>query len=144
MINKDLIGWTFPLQTVEVEKGRLRFFASVIGETNPIYTNEADAKAAGYRSLPILPTFLFCLEDSGLLHLLEEQHISIERLLHGEQSFTYYQPICAGDSITFHSMISDIYTKKGGLLDCIIQDTTVNDQDGVLVATLRNLVIVRN
>ena len=52
MLDKNLIGHEFPSFTAEVEKGRLKFFAKAIGETDPIYTDEAAALAAGYRALP--------------------------------------------------------------------------------------------
>ena len=61
MIDKKHIGRTTKPQTVDVEKGRLRFFAKAIGETDPVYTDEAAAKAAGYKSLPAPPTFALCL-----------------------------------------------------------------------------------
>ncbi|MGH9725342.1 MAG: FAS1-like dehydratase domain-containing protein, partial [Candidatus Acidiferrales bacterium] len=38
MIDRKHIGKTRPPHTVDVEKGRLNFFAKAIGETNPIYT----------------------------------------------------------------------------------------------------------
>ena len=55
MIDRTYIGRALASHTVEVEKGRLRFFAKVIGETNPIYTDEAEARDAGYASLPTPP-----------------------------------------------------------------------------------------
>lgn len=147
MIDRKYIGWVSPTHTVEVEKGRLRFFAKVIGETNPIYTDEEAARAAGYRSLPIPPTFLVCLESdnpegtTGLLNIL---HVPLGRVLHGEQAFTYHQPVCAGDQITFQSTISDIYAKKDGALEFIVKDTTARNQDGVLVGEMRGVIVVRN
>ena len=62
MIDRKFIGHAFPVHTTDVEKGRLRFFAKAIGETNPIYTEESAAKDAGYRAIPAPPTYLFCLE----------------------------------------------------------------------------------
>jgi acyl dehydratase len=146
MIDTSFIGWVSPPSTVEVEKGRLRFFAQAIGETNPLYTNEAVAQAAGYRSLPIPLTFLFCLEmdHPSSFKLLETLNVSLARILHGEQSFTYHQPVCAGDCITFQSKVSDIYSKKGGALEFIVQDTTARNQDEVLVGEMRSVIVVRN
>jgi acyl dehydratase len=145
MIDTQWIGWVSPPSTVEVEKGRLRFFAKAIGETNPIYSDEAAAQAAGYHSLPILPTFLFCLgmEDASSLKLLDMLNVRIEQILHGEQSFTYHRSVCAGDRITFQATISDIYTRKGGALEFIVQDTTARNQDDVLVGEMRSVTIVR-
>ncbi|MBN9390974.1 MAG: MaoC family dehydratase N-terminal domain-containing protein [Chloroflexi bacterium] len=146
MIDKSFIGWVSPPSTVEVEKGRLRFFAKAIGETNPLYTNEEAAQAAGYRSLPLPLTFLFCLEmeNPSSFKLLETLKVSLARILHGEQSFTYHYPVCAGDCVTFQSTVSDIYSKKGGALEFIVQETTARNQDGVLVGEMRNTIVVRN
>ena len=146
MIDTQWIGWVSPPSTVAVEKGRLRLFAKAIGETNPIYSDEAAAQAAGYRSLPILPTFLFCLgvEDASPLKLLDMLNVRLEQILHGEQSFTYHQSVCAGDRITFQATISDIYARKGGALEFIVQDTTARNQDAVLVGEMRSVTIVRN
>jgi len=55
MLDTSKIGHEFPSFTAEVEKGRLKFFAKAIGETNPIYTDEAAALEAGYRALPAPP-----------------------------------------------------------------------------------------
>jgi hypothetical protein len=46
MIDRKHIGTTLPKATLEIEKGRLRFFAKAIGETDPIYTDEAAAQTA--------------------------------------------------------------------------------------------------
>ena len=56
MLDKSKIGHEFTPFTVDVEKGRLKFFAQAIGETNPIYTDETAAQAAGYKALPAPPT----------------------------------------------------------------------------------------
>ncbi len=50
MLDKSFIGHTFPPYEADVEKGRLKFFAKVIGETNPIYTDEAAAREQGHRA----------------------------------------------------------------------------------------------
>ena len=146
MIDVKHIGRLSEPYTVEVEKGRLRFFAKAIGETDPIYTDEEAAHAAGYRSLPAPPTFAFCLEMErpDPLQDIEALGIEIEKVLHAEQSFTYHAPIVAGDRITFRNRIADIYQKKGGALEFVSQDFSAVNQDGVLVAELQRLLVVRN
>ena len=57
MIDRQYIGHRFPVFQVEVEKGRLRFFAKAIGETDPVYFDEKAAKAAGHPGLLVPPTF---------------------------------------------------------------------------------------
>lgn len=146
MIDRKFIERVYPPHTIEVEKGRLRFFAKTIGETNPIYTDEAAAQASGYRSLPAPPTFTHCLatEPGDAGQWLGEMGIDISRILHGEQSFTYYAPVCAGDTLTFQARISDIYDKKGGALEFIVRETTVKNQQGELVAEQRAVIVVRS
>jgi hypothetical protein len=56
------IGYVSAPFTTQVERGRLRFFAKAISETDPVYTDEAAARAAGHPALPVPPTFFFCLE----------------------------------------------------------------------------------
>ena len=52
MIDRDNIGRNWPSLDVTVEKRPIAFFAKATGETNPIYTDESAAKAAGYPALP--------------------------------------------------------------------------------------------
>ncbi len=146
MLDKKFIGWESAPQTIEVEKGRLKFFAETIGETNPIYTDEQAARSAGYRSIPIPPTFPFCMQmDTAVFFdVLKMLNVDLGKVLHGEQSFTYRLPICAGDRITLRTRISDLYEKKGGALQFIIQDTTATNQDDQLAAEMRAVVVIRN
>ena len=62
MLDRQYIGHTMPKFSVPVETGRLRFFAKAMGQTDPVYTDEAAAQAAGHPGLPVPPTFFFCLE----------------------------------------------------------------------------------
>ncbi len=146
MLDPKFIGWTSAPFTVEVEKGRLRFFASVIGETNPLYTDEAVARAAGYRSLLLPPTFLFCLEmeKPSSQEIFRDLQVDYSKVLHGEQAFSYYKPVCAGDQITFQTSITDIYAKKGGALEFIVKNTTATNQENELVAEMRTVAVIRN
>ena len=146
MIDTQYIGHRLPAFSVEVEKGRLRFFAKAIGQTDPVYTDEAAAQAAGYAGLPVPPTFLFCLEmeapNPGALRELLD--IPIAKILHGEQRFTYHAPCHAGDALTFEQRITDIYVKKGGLLEFIVRETKVSNQHGQHVADLTGTTVVRH
>lgn len=146
MLDRKQIGKVFPAHSAEVEKGRLRFFAKAIGETSPVYTDEAAARASGYHSLPVPPTFLFSLmiDPSDPLAWFHEVGIDIPSLLHGEQSFTYHQPVCAGDVVTFVSRVADIYDKKNGTLEFLVRETRVTNQTGQHVADLRSVFVQRN
>ncbi|MCY1361195.1 hypothetical protein D9M69_478540 [compost metagenome] len=145
MADKSLIGRSLGVTRAEVEKGRLRFFAKAIGETDPIYVDEAAAKAAGHKSLPVPPTFLFCLAGEGR-DLVEELNIfgfDLGRILHAEQSFVYHQVAVAGDTLTFDTRVADVYDKKGGALQFVVNETRVTNQDGEHIADLRSSLVQR-
>lgn len=146
MIDKRFIGHTMPAFSAEVEKGRLRFFAKATGQTDPVYTDEAAALALGYPSLPVPPTFLFCLEmespdPAAIRNLLGMDYRS---LLHGEQGFIYHAMAFAGDTLTFEQRIDDIYDKKGGALEFVVRKTRVSNQRAELVAELRTVTVMRH
>ena len=146
MLDRQYIGHTMPKFSATVEKGRLRFFAKAIGETVPVYTDEAAAQAAGHPGLPVPPTFLFCLEmespdPAAIRNLLG---LDYRRLLHGEQGFTYHRMAYAGDVLSFEQRIEDIYDKKGGALDFVLRKTRVTNQRGEHVADLRTVTVQRN
>ncbi|WP_448119590.1 MaoC family dehydratase N-terminal domain-containing protein [Pseudomonas serbica] len=138
MADKSLIGRSMGVTQVEVEKGRLRFFAKAIGETDPIYTDEDAARAAGYKSLPVPPTFLFCMQGEGqdLVEQLNVYGFDLGRILHAEQSFVYHRPAVAGDVLTFESRVVDVYEKKGGALQFVVNETRVTNQHGEHVANI--------
>lgn len=146
MIDPAHKGLAIAPHTVLVEAGRLKFFAKAVGETNPVYTDPAAAKAAGYRDLPVPPTFLFSLdlEQPDPFGWFNTLGLDLARVLHGTQKFVYHRPACAGDTLTFASKITDIYAKKGGALEFIVKETKVTDASGAPVADLVSTIIQRN
>jgi len=146
MIDRKHIGLELPPHTAKVEKGRLKFFAKATGQTDPIYTDEDAAIAAGYPSLPAPPTFLFCLdmEVPNPFEMLDRLGVELGKILHGEQTFTYHRTVCAGDKIIYRSRVADIFDKKDGALEFIIKETAVTDEDDRKVADLKSVIVVRN
>ena len=146
MIDKKFIGYEVPPTLWDVEKGRIRFFAEVIGATDPIYFDASAAQAAGYRNVVAPPTFIFGAEsDSGvLMTLLDTLKIDLRKVLHGEQRIDYHAPVCAGDTLRFQTRVTDIYDKKGGALEFVVNDTKVTNQLGEPVSDLHSVVVVRH
>jgi len=146
MIDKKWIGHETGASELPIELSRLRFFAKAIGEGDPVYTDRASARAAGYADLPAPPTFLFAAElDSGAIdRLLEQLDIPMGKLLHGEQSFTYHKAACAGDTVSVRSRIEDIHDKKGGALEFVVKRSRATNQHGELVAEMRTVLVCRN
>lgn len=146
MIDKKWIGHALPASVLPIERSRLQFFAKAIGETDPVYTDAATAREAGYADLPAPPTFLFAAElDSGAaMRLLAQLQVPIAKLLHGEQSFSFHRTACAGDTVTVQSTVSDIYAKKDGALEFIVKTSRAVNQRDELVAELRSVLVCRH
>lgn len=146
MIDRKWIGHELPPSVLPIERSRLQFFAKAIGETDPIYTDAAAARDAGYADLPVPPTFLMAAElDSGTsMALIEALQIPIAKLLHGEQGFTYHRPACVGDTVTVRSTVTDIYEKKNGALEFVVKTSRATNQDDELVAEIRTVLVCRN
>lgn len=145
MIDKKHIGRTIGTFKATAEAGQLRFFAKAVGETNPIYFDEAAARDAGHPGLPLPPTFLFSLEFQMPSNAWrDELGIVPSRILHGEESFTHHRMAYAGDTLQFEVRIADIYDKKGGALDFVVRETRVTNQRDEHVADLRSVLVHRN
>lgn len=147
MTDRDIVGFAWPSWEVEIEKGRLRLFAKAIGETRAIYTDEAQARAAGYRSIVAPPTFAFCLlADSPVgSGYLADIDIPIAKVLHGEQRFEFHGLMCAGDRVRVSRCVVDRYEKKSGALTFVVLHAEIHAvATGVLIAVGRQTMIRRN
>ncbi len=146
MLNRELIGMKLPLQPVDVEKGRLLFFAKAIGQTDPIYIDESSSQAAGHQSLLAPPTFLMVLrmESLGDFNILDPLGIDIGKLLHAEEYYRYHKPVVAGDKIRFEGELSDMYEKNNGKLDFFVQEYKAFNQHNELVGEIKHTLVVRN
>jgi acyl dehydratase len=143
-IEKKHIGMRLPVFTATADAWRLRFFAKAIGETNPVYFDEAAAHDAGHPTLPLPPTFLFSLEfEQSSTAWRDELGIVSSRILHGEQSFEYHRMAYAGDLLRYESRVADIYDKKNGALWFIVRETRVTNQRGEPVADLCSVIVQR-
>jgi acyl dehydratase len=146
MIDRKFIGRMLDPVTVQVEAGQLKFFAQAVGETNPVYFDEAAAQAAGHPALPAPLTFGFSLRLArpDPFAYLEDIGIDLGNALHGEQKFEYHAPIYAGDRVTLQDEIVDIYDKKDGRLEFVTWKTTVTNQRGQCAVVMFHTAVIRN
>jgi acyl dehydratase len=143
MLDRSLIGRESEPVVVEVEKNAIRRFAEALGDPNPIYVDEAAARAAGYPSLVAPPTFTVALaSNERFRHSLD---LGTRSILHGEQSFEYARPIVAGDRITVRSKVADVQERAGasGAMDVILIEDEGRDDANELVFRTRAMLILR-
>ena len=146
MVDRKNIGLELAPVTWPVERGRVLAFARAIGETRPECLDDSAARDAGLPGLLAPPTFWFgAWADGGTLaEMLQKLQVPIARILHGEQSFSYGAPVCAGDVLTVKTRIADIVDKKGGKMEFITQRSTVTNQRGEHVGELSAVIVVRS
>ncbi len=141
---RTLIGRELPAFSAKVERGHLRFFATVLGEIDPTYSDLDAARAAGYPDLLVPPTFFFSLElgRPNPHGVLQELGVDLRQILHGEQAFEYHALAFAGQTLDLAPRYSDYYEKKNGALRFLVRQTHVS-RDGEPVATLTNVLVIR-
>ena len=143
MLDKTLIGRESETTVVEVEKGAIRRLVEAIGDANPLHSDEAAARAAGFASLVAPPTFPAVLSlNERFRHSLD---LGTRSLLLGEESIEYGRPIVAGDRLTVKSRVADVQERAGtsGASDVLILETEGRGADGEFVFRTRETFILR-
>jgi hypothetical protein len=139
------IGVESPPTTYEVDKTMVRLFARSVGHKDPVYYDEAAAKAAGYRSLPCPPGYLgtpvFKPSPEGEASPFRrgrgaQPSRPLNRILNGGTEIEYYDDICAGDVLTSTSHLASLEETKGSIGEMLIvtNKTVYKNQDGKVVA----------
>lgn len=141
-IGKESEPWT-----CEVDKTAIRMFARSVGHTDPVYYDEAAAKAAGYRSIPCPPGYLgtpvFNPSTSDATFGGRrgrgpgpQPSRPLRRVLNGGTEIEHFGDICAGDVLTATSHVSDLAERRGSIGEMLIttNKTVYKNQDGKVVA----------
>ncbi len=133
---------------VIVERGKIRFFTKVLGETNPIHFDVTAARSKGYPDLVAPPSFFTAIDASANEERARQGQTSIAAivncdfryLLHGAETYEYLGLIFAADELTMTTLITDFYDKKGGDLEFVTFVSVLEHAErGVLVRATRNL-----
>ncbi len=124
----------------EIEKGAIRRFAEALGETNPVYFDEQEARRRGYRGLLAPPTFPVTLRRSPVPGLTMPR----AGVIHGEQEFIYGEPICSGDVITVTAWLEDVRERRGsrGVMTLVTVASEGVHQNGAMAFQSRSTMIV--
>lgn len=147
-VKREMIGQPLAPTTFEVERGKIREFASAIGDENPIYHDVAAAQAAGYSDVPIPPTFPTTFNFWGQRAKdapVEDLGIPLARVLHGEEEYTYLAPIYPGDTVTGVRSMKNVEEKQGrsGTMEIVSMETVYTNQHGQEVLKVRSSIVVR-
>ena len=145
---RDSIGYVTAPIYVDIERGRIRFFSSVIGERGGIHHDLETARAAGYPDLVAPPTFVTTLLMDSTAQLAEQKKPSVmdlmgcnfKRLLHGVESYEYRAPIIAGETLKVMTEVTGFEDTKSGKLEIGKAKTSIeSDQRGLLITVSTTL-----
>jgi acyl dehydratase len=131
-------------------------FAKAIDDLNPLYFDEAAAKAAGYRTLIAPPTYLgYVTAQHGTLADLRIDGIyrsagrgpqlRVKRVMFGGEEWDFLAPAYVGDTITAETRLKGLEEKDGasGPFVLMTTETTYTNQVGEVVARSRGRSIAR-
>lgn len=146
-VDPSVIGIETDEATWKVEEGKVREFARAVGIDDPLCTDAAAARAAGFKGVVAPPTFAITAgqwaptwESAARVCGFE-----ITRLLHGEQRFELHRPICAGDVLVGRKKIVDLFEKvgkRGGTMTFVTEAATWRDAEtGAPVVTTTTTLI---
>jgi acyl dehydratase len=149
MADRSRLGMEFPAYTFTIEKDKIIEFAIAVSQKdskeqiNPIYYDDEAAKKAGYRGIPIPPTFPICSffwTGGGLIGTVKILGIDLNRLLHREEEYEYFGSIYAGDVITRKMKVIGMFKKGSGnrVVEATVLETDFINQRGELVLKARS------
>ena len=135
--NRDLYGVEHEAGPFEITSDLIQIFNRSIGETNPVFTDAAAARAAGYTGVLAPPTLVTMLVRNVELPDIELQFGTMR--FHAGQRVQSRAPIVAGDSLLASSHLKEVYPKTGrsGTMVFTVWETTFTNQDGVVVADVQ-------
>lgn len=138
------VGKEFDRYTYEVTKEEIAEFAQSIGETHPLYTDEAYAKTTAYGGVIAPPTFCVVFRSRAMLPDLKLSYG--KRGFDGGKECQFFKPIQAGDTITGVDRIAEVYEKTGrsGSMIFVVRESELTNQHGEKVAVVRQSLIRRD
>ncbi len=146
-INKALLGKEYPPYAVTVERGKIKEFARAIGNDDPLYLDDRVGAASAWGDVIAPPTFSITFRDEAAdtTAFLKELGTDISRILHGEQEFEIFRPLQPGQTYLCRSKVIDIYEKAGrsGPMAFVVRETSIADGSNEIVATMRQVTVVR-
>jgi acyl dehydratase len=131
-------------------------YARAVGDLNPVYFDEAAARAAGYDGLVAPPTFVgHAVVEGGTLADLREDglwidrgpkvRLEVKRTMFGGEEWEFRVPVLVGDTIKAERRLGAVEEKSGrsGPFVLLHYETTFTNQHDEVVAVSRLVGIAR-
>ena len=135
-VNYDpgLINKVFEItEPVIVKAEMIARFCEVLGETNPLYTDEAAAKQGPHGGIVAPPSFAVTFRNGR--HFFQNVPRFGRGGMDAGKDVEFVHPIRPGDGVTLSSHVKEIYEKtgrSGTMVFVVVRSTLKNQNDQVL------------
>ena len=116
-----------PCDPYQVSAAKIAEFAAALGDDNPRYRGESPMAP---------PTFAAVLSAQAWDQLFSdpELELSLERIVHGDQRFTFIRPLHAGDVVIATVTIDKVRVRAGSELVTATVDMASRDGEPICTA----------
>lgn len=142
-VTEEFVGRVYPpMPPYVVSAAKIKEFAEAIGSADPVHTDREVARARGYRDVIAPPTFAVMISQRPEFAFINDPESGIEmgRVVHGEQGFTHYRPLTAGDEIVAQLRIDSVRPAGANTMIGAKTDLKAGDE---LVCTASSTMVVR-
>jgi acyl dehydratase len=142
--------------TATITAKEAKRYAMAAGDLNPLYLDEAAARAAGHHTTLVPPLFLswalnpvrpneFVRTDGLWRGEGQRLTMNVKRVMFGGEDWEFLAPIYAGDTITSQTFLRSLEEKSGASGPFVLQvtETRHTNQAGVVVARVYGRSIAR-
>jgi hypothetical protein len=116
-----------PCDPYQVSAAKIVEFATALGDDNPRYRGESPMAPPTFAALISARAF-------GQLFGDRELEVSLERVVHADQRFTFSRPIHAGDVVIASLIIDKVRARAGSMLISTTVDMADHDGDPICSA----------
>ena len=146
--DRSVVGVDVELGSLTLTPKLVAEYCEAVGETNPLYTDEAAAKSGPYGALTAPPAMLAALTFGpsmmGGSGLDAKVKFGNTQMFAGSRLETF-APARVGDTITAHVQVKEVFPKTGrsGTMLFVVHRTSYVNQDGVQVAANERSIVHR-
>lgn len=150
-VKKEMAGMKMEEFEFPVERGKIKEFASAIGDPNPVYRDREYARRQGFPDViapvtfPVASSFQMP-SDNYVLETSLKLGMDPGKSVHGTFEIIHKRPISAGETLRGESVIGNIYDKegkRGGKMTFVEMKQNFYDEKNQLVVTISNVFIER-
>ena len=141
-LNTQAIGKTYEPFMYAVGREKVREYAAAVGETNPLYFDVDEARAAGYADVVAPPMFAVVYAGRAIYPAIFDPDVGLNfaMMVHGGQEFRWGPVVVAGDEIVTTTEVKEI-ADRGGMGFYVFESVSKNERgETVCTGTWTNIV----